>query len=388
MARRTRAFCAIQTKREGTKASPAAFHGAASSTQLHFMRRSMETLTSVELVGIYALKWRSPLATSTLLIDACHEELARSKPHLRNSDNSSSTKLAETARVRSFVESAITSALLSVESRMHHRAWQNVASGRGTHYGSFSTLLAQPFTKSISIHDPLTVGMGWLNERMLKVIATQDVIESSTLDGQKLVNFDKRRLIVKAPSLPSTRRRVQPEELNRRGFERLNNIEKEVLLLQFEHRGIKDEAVREAIQAPVNGNESARKTARPFQRLILAQVEKNRRDKHLRSRLQKEKVLKQSKTEKRDDLLNRAMRPRKPGTAVQKQHRNKKACVKKTAFELDFTPSGKPSLVLSLVDAQITQFINNERSFLFQLDTEDGGHYLLLAPRGSQVHVT
>ncbi|KAF8872541.1 hypothetical protein BD779DRAFT_1709226 [Infundibulicybe gibba] len=195
---------------------------------------------------------------------SCHEELARSKPHLRNSDNSSSTKLAETARVRSFVESAITSALLSVESRMHHRAWQNVASGHGTHYGSFSTLLAQPFTKSISIHDPLTVGMGWLNECMLKVIAIQDVIESSTLDGQKLVNFDKRRLIVKAPSLPSTRRRVQPEELNRRGFERLNNIEKEVLLLQFEHRGIKDEAVREAIQAPVNGNE-ARKTARPFQ---------------------------------------------------------------------------------------------------------------------------
>ncbi|KAF8883269.1 hypothetical protein BD779DRAFT_1674611 [Infundibulicybe gibba] len=310
-----------------------------------------------------------------LLVQAI--EVAR----LRNSDNS--IKLAETACVRSFVESAITSALLSVESRMHHRAWQNVASGRGTHYDSFSTLLAQPFTKSISIHDPLTVDMGWLIERMLEVIATQDVIESSTLDGQNLVNFDKRRhlcnLIVKAPSLPSTRRRVQPEELNRRGFERLNNIEKEVLLLQFEHRGIKDEAVREAMQAPVNGNASARKTARPFQRLVLAQVEKNRRDKHLRSRLQKEKVLEQSKTEKRDDLLTEPCDHGNLGPQFKNNIGTRKACVKKTASELDFTPSGKPSLVLSLVDAQIAQFINNERSFLFQLDTEDGGHYLLQA---------
>jgi hypothetical protein len=53
--------------------------------------------------------------------------------------------------------------------------------------------------------------------------------------------------------------------------------------------------------------------------------------------------------------------------------------IKRTAAELDFTPAGKPSLVLSLMDARIAQFINNERSFTFQLDTEDGGHYLLQA---------
>ena len=53
--------------------------------------------------------------------------------------------------------------------------------------------------------------------------------------------------------------------------------------------------------------------------------------------------------------------------------------IKRTAAELNFTPAGKPSLVLSLMDARIAQFINNERSFTFQLDTEDGGHYLLQA---------
>lgn len=160
--------------------------------------------------------------------------------------------------------------------------------------------------------------------------------------------------------------------------------------------------MREATQAVVNGLASAKKVARPFQRVVAAQIEKNRRDKNLRSRLQKEKLHEQTRNEKRDDLLNKAMRPRKPGTNVPKQHRNKKSMsaflhfmrpissafgaeiphlpgVRKTPSELDFTPSGKPSLVLSLMDAQVAQFINNERSFTFQLDTEDGGHYLLQA---------
>ncbi|KAF8179301.1 Rho GTPase activation protein [Mycena galopus ATCC 62051] len=53
--------------------------------------------------------------------------------------------------------------------------------------------------------------------------------------------------------------------------------------------------------------------------------------------------------------------------------------VKRTAEELDFVPAGKPSLVVSLVEAHVAQFINNDRSFTFQLDTEDGRHYLLHA---------
>ena len=53
--------------------------------------------------------------------------------------------------------------------------------------------------------------------------------------------------------------------------------------------------------------------------------------------------------------------------------------LRRTAAELDFTPTNKPALVLSLVDAKVMAFINNERSFTFQIDTEDGGHYLLQA---------
>ncbi|KAF8058629.1 rho GTPase activating protein 22 [Lyophyllum atratum] len=344
---------------------------------------------------------RARQARMELLLRAI--EVAR----LRNTNSSStSARLADQPCVRSFVEAVTTSAILSVESRMHTRAWQNVAVSRGVQCDSLVALLSRPGTKSVSCQEPLSPDMGWVIERMLEVIATPDTVESAAQETHNLVNFDKRRhlcnLIDKAPALPALRRRLQPDELNRRGFERLNNVEKEVFLLQFDHRGIKDEASREASQ-PSMGTPSGRKLSRPFQRLVSAQLEKNRRDKNLRSRLQKEKLHEQSRSEKRDELLNRAMRPRKQsGLGVQKQHRNKKSMsaflqfmrpissafgadippspgVKKTAAELDFTSSGKPSLVLSLMDARVAQFINNERSFTFQLDTEDGGHYLLQA---------
>ena len=209
--------------------------------------------------------------------------------------------------------------------------------------------------------------------------------------------------ISNVPSLNHSRKLFQRDEMNRKAFERLNNIEKEVNLLQFDHRGIKDEAHREGMQAVVNTSASARKVARPFHRLVALQAEKNRRDKSLRDRLIKEKRQEDSRNVRREDLFNKAMRPRKAGDIVQKQRRNKKSMssafmqfmrpissaftsetlhppgMKRSPSDLDFMPSGKPSLVLSLVEARVAQFINNERSFVFQLDTEDGGHYLLQA---------
>lgn len=207
-------------------------------------------------------------------------------------------------------------------------------------------------------------------------------------------------LIADAPT--SSRAYSQLDNPLRRGLERLNNIETEAVNLQFDYRAIKDEAQREAAQMPVSGTVSAKKVSRPFQRLVTLQAEKYRRDKTLRSRLQKEKAQEQAKNEKRDDILTKAMRPRKPpSAAAQKQHRNKKSMsaflqfmrpissafgadvqptsLRRSPAELDFVPSGKPTHVISLVDTRTAQYINQSRSFTFQLDTEDGGHYLLQA---------
>lgn len=188
-------------------------------------------------------------------------------------------------------------------------------------------------------------------------------------------------------------------------MERLNKIEKEVNGFVFDLRYIKEDASREGSSSITSGN---KRIMRPFQRLVLSQNEKNRRDRALRDRLAKEKRAEQSRNDRREDQLNRAMNPqrRPPPQLSKKEHRTKKSVssafnflqfmrpissaftsesnlfplgVKRTPNELDFATSGKPSLVLSVADARVVKFINNERSFLFQLDTEDGGHYLLQA---------
>ena len=201
-------------------------------------------------------------------------------------------------------------------------------------------------------------------------------------------------------SLPQ--RPGQLDETNRRGFERLSLVEKEVSQIQFDIRAIRDEATREALHASAGVSQSAKRVGKPFHKIVAYQMEKNRRDKNLRARLQKEKMYEQARFEKREDVFIKALRSRKPPQAIQKQHRNKKSMsaflsfmrplssafgtdafqspgLKRTASELDFKTTGKPAQVLSLMDAHVAQFVNNERSYTFKLDTEDGGHYILQA---------
>jgi len=178
----------------------------------------------------------------------------------------------------------------------------------------------------------------------------------------------------------------------------LNIIEKEVVHIQFDYRGIKEEAARESANPGMNGAPSSKKFIRPFHKVVAIQIEKNRRDKHLRTRLQREKMQEQTRNERRDDILNKAMR--KPASTAHK-HRPKKSMsaflnfmrpissafgadgphivTKRSPAELDFPTSGKPSLVVNVLDARIAQYVNNERSYTFQLETEDGGRYLFQA---------
>jgi hypothetical protein len=97
--------------------------------------------------------------------------------------------------VRSFVEAALTAAVVSMESRIYHRAWQNVAAGRGAHCDGLTSLLAGANTQSINAKSPLTIDMGWFLERLLEVLSNPDVVESSPSEGQSLINFEKRRYL-------------------------------------------------------------------------------------------------------------------------------------------------------------------------------------------------
>jgi hypothetical protein len=111
---------------------------------------------------------------------------------IRNSDSTSSTPISEKPCVRSFVEAVLTSAILSPESRMYARAWQNVANARRTAVDSLSALLDSSNVQT-STGDSLLVDVGWLFERILEVIAIPNVVNPLAEEGQGLVNFEKRR---------------------------------------------------------------------------------------------------------------------------------------------------------------------------------------------------
>jgi GTPase-activating protein BEM2 len=113
---------------------------------------------------------------------------------LRNADSSpSKISAAEQPCVRSFVEAVLTSAAVSVESRAHYRAWQNVAAARGVQCDSLASLLRKPFVQLSTPAEPLTVDMSWLLERILEIISIPDLLTPISEDGPSAVNFDKRR---------------------------------------------------------------------------------------------------------------------------------------------------------------------------------------------------
>lgn len=94
--------------------------------------------------------------------------------------------------MRSSVEAILTSVLVSVESRAHYRAWQNVAAARGVQCESLAILLRKPVMQLSASAEPLTVDISWLLERLLEIISIPDLLAPSDT-GPSVVNFEKRR---------------------------------------------------------------------------------------------------------------------------------------------------------------------------------------------------
>lgn len=175
-------------------------------------------------------------------------------------------------------------------------------------------------------------------------------------------------------------------------------MQREIADSFYEIRVLKEEAYKENTQtSPVHA--APRKATRPFQRTVLEQLEKNKRDKYARERLQKELKAERLISERRDDNINKAMFPKgqhgqrkksrsmsgfftmlRPISAAWSSEKIQDKMMKpRTLQELDFEPAGKPSSVLSLANAQVQEFVNKQRSFVMRLRTEDGGLYYLQA---------
>ncbi|KAI0036125.1 hypothetical protein K488DRAFT_41770 [Vararia minispora EC-137] len=315
--------------------------------------------------------------------------------------------------VRSFAEHVILASIVSPESRAYVRPWMSVAAARGVSGESVAALLARSTGALSGV--PLTTDLGWLIERMLEVLSLPDTFNSAT-DMGRVINFDKRRhlcSLVVEPDYHVRARSRHRRHVSQTDLERLNLIERTYDDAPLDMRAIRDEAARESAAAPPTHN---RRAARPFQKLILAQLEKNKRDRALRERITRERKQEQLRADRREDYHARAMGGggggapgRRAYTPAQRMQRSKKGgsvaflqqlirpissafsldsvpAVAVSAAELDFTPSGKPALSLSVADAHVAPFGGAERAYAFRLDTEDGGHYLLQAPTRAEMN--
>ena len=101
---------------------------------------------------------------------------------------------AERRCIRTFAESILTSAILSPESRICSRAWNNVANVRRTGSDSLVTMLTRPCYQPSPSSSDLITDLGWTLERMLEILSLPDVLTSPT-EGSGLVNFHKRRWV-------------------------------------------------------------------------------------------------------------------------------------------------------------------------------------------------
>jgi hypothetical protein len=104
--------------------------------------------------------------------------------------------MEESPVVRSFVETVLTSALLSPQSRLFTRVWQDVAAKRGASLDAFETFISTPLA-SVTGRKP-TVDFGWVLERMIEIISLPDTLQDER-DGVGLVNFEKRRCVGTRP---------------------------------------------------------------------------------------------------------------------------------------------------------------------------------------------
>lgn len=148
----------------------------------HVLRKWVISKLVAPRLGLQARQFRMELILQAI-------EICRN----RSTSSSSTLPLSERPCVRSFVEGVLTSAIVSVESRAHQRAWLNVANNQRVTFDSVVSLLSNPVCLPSPVKRPLTTDIGWTLERLLEMISLPDTLQPPVPEGELLVSFEKRR---------------------------------------------------------------------------------------------------------------------------------------------------------------------------------------------------
>lgn len=98
--------------------------------------------------------------------------------------------------IRSFVESVLTTAILSPESRLFQRAWHHVAVHRRVNSVDSLESFIRPLQEEECSLQPgfkLAVDFGWVVERLLELISMPDILANTSDTMGTVINFEKRR---------------------------------------------------------------------------------------------------------------------------------------------------------------------------------------------------
>lgn len=280
----------------------------------------------------------------------------------------------------SFVERAVVSAIVSPESRAYASAWTGVQLSRGSN--SCDTLAGLLQTHLFVTDKTACLDLAWLNERLLE-IGTQ--VENYSEKGS--INFDKRRWIFNCIKNVLA---IQPSQAITSSDSTLEQMERN--LSSWGNWGSK--TLREV--ATSEGTRNTR-SIKPFSRLVAQQQEKLKRDRlakefvakglklEQQSRIQKEKdaakSLDKTRTKRMTAIFSRTVRPISTNTGGGIYASSSPISPSPDSLRNlnDWIPAAKPYLVLALSGVDVHPVQNPQRSFVFELGTEDGQRSLFQA---------
>lgn len=188
--------------------------GIASDVRVGRIRKFLDVILQSRVLMARFVQDPKRAATAGQRLGPERPPLTGSLPSLSSSSSSAFVGIP------SFVEEAISSALVSPESRAYTRAWLEVAAGQRSAVETLEEVLAVRCGQEIKPMTPLDLDtpaeelvpeIGWLIERMLETCC---YVRDMSFESPLLVNFDKRQYIYDLVKI-YTRRQEQLKGVNK-----------------------------------------------------------------------------------------------------------------------------------------------------------------------------
>ncbi|KAG1471143.1 hypothetical protein G6F56_002295 [Rhizopus delemar] len=318
-----------------------------------------------------------------ILLSKNRQEKMNLFPELKGSESKKS--------VPGFVENAIASALVSPEVRLFSKAWSEIATRYGAELDSLDSLLNKMQTPSGSEKDFLVPSLGWILERVVEICFT---VPDTAEKKDNWMNFDKKRYLYHFLELViNVQADISEQEQQDPGLSFL--ISPNPTKMNWE--GMKEWAAREnkkgvsqgASISMLGASSRSQNSKTVFNKLVIKQLEKLKKDFKERDRVDKDWLTLQYKMQKKQmeqaKSFEKQDRPQSVMPRINSFFKGLRP-VSMVASPLQIFPANnsedqlaatKASTVINLIHSTTSiASTYNQRDFVFRIVTEEGGQYL------------